>query len=298
VLGDSAAMFVDATTYAFNLCAERKKKQSCKRRRLQLELSTPLVSLTTLLAVTFFVSKNAIGTLFYPNENYYYSHGDNKHQQPDIHLMMIFSVLNVVVDIVNITCFIRVRYGFGIAAKKADLSSSSDDELNKKQISLRESLNNHDNTTLSFLQKPLLDDENTDLHPKNDFLNIKESFNSATENEDLNAIATKLGRHGPLVGADVLMYHISSDFAPDGDSDMEVSSQNLNMFSAYTHVFADTIRSVAVFSAAFIANYNNDIDADVADAVAALVVSVIIILSLIPLLKGIVNTWKELLTFS
>jgi len=72
---------------------------------------------------------------------------------------------------------------------------------------------------------------------------------------------------------------------------------NLNMCSAYTHLFADTLRSSAVILAALLVLFYN-VDGAQADAVAALAVSLIIILSLVPLFKGLFNTSRELLNLS
>lgn len=60
------------------------------------------------------------------------------------------------------------------------------------------------------------------------------------------------------------------------------------------HVFADTLRSIAVLSAACIAYNTNLVSAEVADAFAAVIVSLIILLSCLPLTKGLVNTAMEI----
>jgi Co/Zn/Cd efflux system component len=59
-------------------------------------------------------------------------------------------------------------------------------------------------------------------------------------------------------------------------------------------VFADTLRSIAVIVASCLAYTFNDISPIHADAVAALVVSFLILLSLIPLFQGLVHTFSEL----
>jgi len=74
--------------------------------------------------------------------------------------------------------------------------------------------------------------------------------------------------------------------------DEDENKTNMNMCSAYTHVFADTLRSIAILGAALIA-YITDIPGDVADAVAAIVVSCIIFVSTFPLIVGLVRTWKK-----
>jgi Co/Zn/Cd efflux system component len=67
---------------------------------------------------------------------------------------------------------------------------------------------------------------------------------------------------------------------PGGDA------SNVNMCSALTHVLADTLRSVSVLVAA-LASRAGKVDADVADAWAGLSVSLIVVISLLPLLRGI-----------
>ena len=60
------------------------------------------------------------------------------------------------------------------------------------------------------------------------------------------------------------------------------------------HVFADTLRSIAVLVAACLSVLVPKITAEEADASAAVVVSGLIILSLLPLIKGLLHTSQEL----
>ena len=64
------------------------------------------------------------------------------------------------------------------------------------------------------------------------------------------------------------------------------------MFSQ--HVFADTLRSLAVIVAATVAEVADGVTSEEADATAAVVVSALILLSLFPLLSGLVKTFGEL----
>jgi Co/Zn/Cd efflux system component len=57
---------------------------------------------------------------------------------------------------------------------------------------------------------------------------------------------------------------------------------------------ADTLRSIAVLLAAGIAFVFKSIDPSIADASASIVVSIIIALSLGPLLVGLSKTWKQI----
>jgi len=88
----------------------------------------------------------------------------------------------------------------------------------------------------------------------------------------------------------------------EDDSDVETgqmsstwrSKGNTNMCSAYTHVVADTLRSLAVTVAACIALANKNVNPDLSDAWAAIVVSVIILGSTVPLFIGLHQKLKQL----
>lgn len=72
--------------------------------------------------------------------------------------------------------------------------------------------------------------------------------------------------------------------------------QNLNMCSAWTHVCADTLRSVAVLIAAGIATVFPDYVSPVsADSNATIVVSLVILISLGPLLHGLYRTGIQII---
>lgn len=112
MMGDSAAMFVDALTYLFNLVAERKKnhfdetwqgtteqdperarriRQRAKRKMiLTMELIPPLISVTTLIIVTIFVLRKAIRVLILDVHRDVSQQGD-----PNVNLMLIFSSINL-----------------------------------------------------------------------------------------------------------------------------------------------------------------------------------------------------------
>jgi Co/Zn/Cd efflux system component len=70
-----------------------------------------------------------------------------------------------------------------------------------------------------------------------------------------------------------------------------IAKKNLNMISAFTHIGGDTIRTVAVLTAAIVSSAVGA-EADTCDAWAALVVSVTIVALLVPLAIDIWNTAK------
>ena len=106
MLADTAAMAVDACTYAFNLVSERRKPKATRKQRLLLELVTPLFSVITLLCVNVFSTRGAVMTLIHPPEV-------TPTDQPDPYIMLVFSSLNLGLDILNVTCFARAKKLFG-----------------------------------------------------------------------------------------------------------------------------------------------------------------------------------------
>jgi len=72
-------------------------------------------------------------------------------------------------------------------------------------------------------------------------------------------------------------------------------NMNLNMVSAYTHIIADTLRSIAMLVTVGLIPIFTSWDPEDADACANTLVSLIIIFSLGPLLSGMIHTWTNLL---
>ena len=128
MLEDAEAMSVDALTYLFNLCAERVKHRpytakelempeavrEYKREmtRLYLEVVPPLISVTTLVAVTVYAVKDAVDSLCQPD--------DVPEEDVDVSIMMWFSGANLLLDLVNVTCFARAGQAFGLATLKRE----------------------------------------------------------------------------------------------------------------------------------------------------------------------------------
>jgi Co/Zn/Cd efflux system component len=115
MMADCAAMSVDVLTYLFNFFAERIKHSELspdeqampvadgirhrELRRLYLELFPPLLSVITLLVVTIVATYQAAIKILADDKNL----GD----QPDVVIMLVFSGLNLILDMVNVTCFAR-----------------------------------------------------------------------------------------------------------------------------------------------------------------------------------------------
>ena len=171
--------------------------------------------------------------------------------EPNIYIMMGFSVFNLLLDLTNVFCFARAKHMMG----------------------------------------------------------YKTAEEEATVEEDVGAVLTNEGKQGDEEeGVQIDTIHGSS-FNEDGDDakdqapsidlsgvvDIKKQRPNLNMCSAYTHVFADTLRSAAVIIAvAFAMIFPDQISPLAADATAALVVSLLILLSLLPLLHGLWRSSRRL----
>mmetsp|Transcript_23638 Transcript_23638/g.50034 ORF Transcript_23638/g.50034 Transcript_23638/m.50034 type:complete len:309 (+) Transcript_23638:789-1715(+) len=274
MVADSAAMVVDSLTYLFNSYAEKIKNKSLQerddetlseaekelrrlkrtRQRLWLEILPPLCSVTTLIALTIYCILDSLDSLAESSVGEETSTDD----EPDIAVMFFFSALNLGLDILNVTCFARAKHAFGFAVIDKDrhrYSFAYDGSLHNE---FADSMRVRSEVDLSGL------DDGEDLSCRENYCSIAEEGNKPQ----------------PL-----------QIFAEAEETPQEI---NLNMCSAYTHVFADTLRSTAVLLAAGL-SYTFKVGAPaMVDALAALAVSFIILISLGPLLRGILHAWGQL----
>eukprot|EP00984_Skeletonema_dohrnii_P018399 scaffold8581_cov103-Skeletonema_dohrnii-CCMP3373.AAC.8 len=267
MLGDSAAMAVDALTYGFNLYAEREKTQDVVEDQNNgdeiadnIELSSSDKRNTTthdesegeterdrleqqflkrrrhlhleLVPPLMSVSILIIVTIFVLRNSIKTlildtQRNESEQTQPNLKIMMAFSTANLFLDLFNVTCFATAKHLMGY------------------------------NTT---------EQSNTEQH-----------YGEVIDDEVYSGL-----------NAD------DNESGIDPEETEEDKRVNLNMCSAYTHVFADTLRSIAVIVASVIAEVTKIVTPEVADAAAAVIVSAIILLSLIPLFSGLIRTWREL----
>jgi Co/Zn/Cd efflux system component len=202
LMGDSAAMTVDALTYLFNWYAERQKqayKEKLKgiatgkafleyrKYTYQLELIPPLLSVSTLLVVTGFVLNKAIQVLILDAKRDISEQAD-----PNVELMMLFSCLNLLLDFLNVFCFAKAKHALGFETKPDE-----DQDDDRRQVA----------TMMSLLDS-------------DDF-----SLGSQDDHEDDDAVASGKAKLEPLEIED------SNCVTSDHHDDEEA---NLNMCSAYT----------------------------------------------------------------
>lgn len=121
-------------------------------------------------------------------------------------------------------------------------------------------------------------------HPQAYVESVHPELSSRTDNEETHLLAKKAaGEHAA--------YDTDDDYESEEDESKE--GLNLNMCSAWTHVCADTLRSIAVLIAAGFAKlFPHMLSPSDADSYGAIVVSIIIIVSLGPLFEGLyITTW-------
>jgi Co/Zn/Cd efflux system component len=293
MLGDSATMFVDAFTYLANMVAEKKKQtttksllqsssssstttptdeQDSKKRRqleiLKLELLSPAFSVVTLILVTLYIVSDSLDKISDEKQSQKAeaNGGPSNDDTTNVAIMLVFSSLNLIIDFVNVGFFAAADHGLGYNVR----DRVTDDE--------------EEGADHEHCSGPVCKDcENKGLIPQD-----------AGGSDDGTRLDQELGEDLPSSSPSATSSSSSSSI-PSNDIDLnDKNKANMNMCSAYTHVFADTLRSIAVLCAALYANLT-ETQGDLTDAYAALAVSIIIVLSTVPLIKGLGGTWGKYL---
>jgi Co/Zn/Cd efflux system component len=274
MLEDAEAMTVDAFTYLFNLCAERIKHRPYTEKelgmppavrayrrellRLYLELIPPLISVATLIAVTVFALKTSLVTL---------NQGEGLPEADvDVNLMMLFSFLNLILDIVNVTCFARAHQAFGLTSIHREKDPTNYSIRDARNLNEMENLLGGD----SHSEPPSGDNEdsNGDLFVN---LNMCSAWTVSTATSHKKCL-----HRNACLTLNFMLFIIHSQ-----------------------HVCADTLRSIAVLIAAIFAHFFQDyVSGAFCDSLAAIVVSIIILISLLPLLHGLYITARKIIALS
>lgn len=267
MMADCAAMAVDAITYLFNYSAEYIKHrplteqeqeldphvlhQQKKLQRLYLELIPPLLSVSTLVVVTVVSLKQAIDVLLEDEPLEY---------PPDVVIMLLFSGMNLILDVFNVTCFARAE---------------------EKVVGIPSSFLEHHHDR------------------ENDSKGQAKAATNSLERTAGNTELTRLLSQTSEDDNDSTAYTAPADASTldDNETSSTASSQNhlnLNMCSAWTHVCADTLRSITTLLAAgFSWLFPQVLSPADADSCGAIFISIIIIVSLGPLIQGLYTTALE-----
>jgi len=277
MMGDSAAMIVDALTYLFNYIAERRKnrfdelysvaddeakilqlvggdhvgsidvedrertlrriRERAKRKMvLQLEIIPPFISVTTLVVVIGFVLRKALRVLYLDMHRSPALQGN-----PNVNLMLAFSVFNLGLDGLNVFCFAKSKHLFGysttdrphahIGGKHAELQNDDADiDMEAERHLHNGNSYRPDNATprAGGGSCPTAD-------ASNGFGDVTAGdFGEVSDDDD--------GKEGVVQESEPSNDGVNNDH--DDDEEDDENKANLNMCSAYTHVFADTLQSV------------------------------------------------------
>jgi Co/Zn/Cd efflux system component len=221
--------------------------------RLYLELIIPLISVVTLVVVTVLALEDAFDKLNLP--------ADGPEDDVDVNLMMLFSGMNLLLDIVDVTCFGRAHQAFGLSDIRRESATYSGSVRNVQNSVEMESL----------LREGESQQSNGIADPSEQML-VNLNMCSAW------TVSSSVLKRNPVLPKSRLTFELPPTFQ---------------------HICADTMRSTAVLVAATVAHFfQNYVSGVLADSMAAIVVSIIILVSLIPL-HGLFNTARktiELLT--
>jgi Co/Zn/Cd efflux system component len=296
MLADAHAMSIDAMTYLFNIAAEHYKRQPLSQkvlalrlspeeqarrlelRRLYLELVPPAISVCILFTLTAMTLVEAFNTLLGSSKNAAGGEangggeGDKEEEEDDdvsVPLMLWFSAANLLLDFVNVACFSRANatYGLNVVVDLHTITKHEDEES-------------------QLLSSATAGDKMLDQPSER----TSSSTSSSTIRYAEYGAASSSSYDDDVFDDDDLASISSTDSSTRPPPTTSEKLINLNMCSAWTHVCADTLRSLAVVIAALIATIFPAIPGETADAAAAVAVSMIIFVSLIPLIQGLVIT--------
>jgi Co/Zn/Cd efflux system component len=250
-----------------------------------LEIVAPSISVLALIVVTVLVTQQAIRTIQSIESPSSIRQNRHTREEPNLYIILFFSIFNLLLDGINMYFFTRPNH-LSICSKISFFVSSC--------------CRRYQRTPGNDTEDGMTDQDMTDLD-RNDDDDDRDSHNGIVLQPHPQPTTKS---HTPVMsGGNNLLElfphtHTKEHYTHHSQSSATARTTktvptNMNMCSAYTHVLADTLRSIAVITAVLLALYN-DIEPALADATAALIVSFLIALSLIPLIQGLYNNVYEL----
>lgn len=279
MLGDSAAMAVDSLAYGFNLYAEREKNQDDFQNQTSedeevdnVELSREEVDNVELSGLD---RRNNTTTCDGNDDDVERDRLEQQFLKRRRHLL-----LELVPPLMSVSILIIVTIVILHNSIQTLILDKNREESEQTQPNLE--------VMVAFASVNLL----VDLFNVTSFARAKHLMGyNTSEQSDTEQ------QYGEVIDDDIHSGSNSNDIVESvtGPEESEEDTRvNLNMCSAYTHVFADTIRSLTVIVASVTAEVSKQVTPEEADAAAAVVVSAVILLSLVPLFSGLFRTWREL----
>jgi Co/Zn/Cd efflux system component len=292
--------------------AQRVRHRTKRKMVLRLVVIPPIISVMALAAITVVVANRAVRALLLD-----LNRKKDQQSQPNVNMMLAFSLVNMFLDSVNLFCFARAKHLMGYSViEEADSDERRNTNrqaggMGPSQSAPTESLHRSNGQHELSKNKRPHSSKNfpfgcSSSCEKGDLCNDAMS-NSATvqplqltsgeclvdesENDEVDdAIRTTPNRCNLDNIKDARQLYNRSGNA---HSVAGHEHANLNMCSAFTHVFADTMRSIAVIIAAATSKIVPAVTPAVADSTAAIVVSFLIAVSLIPLMRGLLQRITE-----
>jgi Co/Zn/Cd efflux system component len=310
------------TTDTTIVSKEQQQQQQWQLRCLYLELIPPMISVVTLVVVTMLALRLSVRTLLvYHTYHQTNGGGDNNDDNdddnviqsndrddhlPNLSIMLWFSGFNLVLDLLNVSCFARVDFHPTNTTTTTTTTPEQQQEQQWSMIQRTASEKNrpplpaqNDHTSGgggALITRTLVTNESTPLIPSNDAA----SSLTTTTTTITNHVDIENNDSSTRCDNSVCTNHHMVVESSSTATTTTTTTYNLNMCSAWTHVCADTLRSVAVLLAATWAQYMTAIipswnmTPNQADSGATIVVSIIILLSLLPLIQGLYLTAHQI----
>lgn len=295
-VGDAASMFIDVCSYLCNIYGEWCRDSYGRlgtRTKFLLDVIIPGLSILSLLAITAYITTDAINILSSPPVN------DNV----DVTFLYAYSFANLIVDIVcagmfycsSSQAFVEPDYMPMLSLDTA-ISFDSDEEFGQLDDDMEEIYFNSNANSASNSYK----NGNGYKNSKSGRSNSVNS-NSANANEANGKISgtIKNNRIVSQNGYEDIDDDITKNVTDSNSSKSNFrnlhghSNKNLNMMSAFVHILGDTLRTFAVFGAALVSSLTG-IDGDICDAWAAIIVAISTLTICLPLIFEIIHAAYEI----
>lgn len=287
LLGDSICMFVDVTSYICSTYVEWYKQRSGRvtfGSRIFTEIIVPTLSVMSLLAVTVFITVDAMKVVKNPpTEN-----------SVDVSYLYSYSLGNLVVDAVcNFLFFLKGEDAF------------VEETVEIPKLSLDTSIDFDDEVEFGRLEDDeLMWEERRSVSSGSS--SKSESSNSIYDSASCFSVVHRFIRYyccglcaavcnWPHMG-DREHRHQHNHHSHHHPGHSHVHKSNLNMLSAFSHLLGDTFRTLSTFIAALVSTWTG-IDGDICDAWSAIAVSITIVIMCALLLWEIkdaaIEIWEE-----
>eukprot|EP01036_Dinobryon_divergens_P024019 gene24019-32426_t len=245
-----------ANNDGIDLIAVEKKTVSIliKRSRILFEVVIPSISVTCLLAVTIYVSLDAVALLRHPPEK----------NDVNVEYLYAYAAANLLVDLICAGLF------YLKSLRSGDLFLEDDYLVNVQRMEDEEG-GRGDGETKTAGGIELLSPMHNKPPPS------PEQTTPPSTSPDPHGVSRERSRNDS-----------SENLLVQTQQQTSRSKRNINMMAAFSHILGDTLRTVAEFMAALVSTITG-IDGDECDAVAAIVVSFTIVVLCCNIIREIIS---------